>query len=96
MTVEPGEPAAWTRLQVVRFHRVFLYEKLGGLNAFLAFADRVFARLFHIHYHFLTEDRELCGWRLQDGEGRLVFEIPDATGGVPLSLRRDYSEEEED
>ncbi len=95
MTVEPGERAAWTRLRVVTFHRVFDYEKFGTLNALLAFADRVFARLSHAHYHFLTDDRELCGWRFQDGDGRLVFEIPDPTEGVPLGLTRDYSEEED-
>ncbi len=59
---------------------------------FLALVDRLFAQLSHAHYHFITKDRELCGKRFQDGDGRLVFEIPDAKGGVPLKMTVDYSE----
>ena len=86
MTVEPGE-RPWTRIQVTNFSRIFDDSKYPSpLNAFFAFLDRMFVRFAGSHYHFFTGDRELCGWRLQDGTGKLMFEVPNRNDGVVRRL----------
>jgi hypothetical protein len=85
MSVEPpSRTPEWVKLRVVHFSRAYHDERLGRVNLLLALFDRILGRIGRPHYHFFTEDRELCGLRLTGGAGALFFAIPDPHGGAPL------------